>query len=258
MVARLRREERNGGCAAGEDGSLVAGASLRCESHRLVQAAANEYSDDWDVVARDDSTRRMLWRQIAALPCARLTFPGLPAASPSVDMAADALRSAGYMVAFSRHQLSPYLALPQTWEQLLAMLSQNQRSNVRRCKRRLEREGRAGFRTTTVPGLDSDLDRFFRLEASSWKGAAGTAILKDPHAFRLYTDFAHAAAAKGWLRLHLLELDGVTIAGGYSCVLGDAAFLLKSCFDERYAHLAPGTILRAEAIWAAIGEGLAF
>jgi CelD/BcsL family acetyltransferase involved in cellulose biosynthesis len=242
----------------GQDGGLVAGASLRRESPRLIRAAANEYSDDWDVVALGDPARMMLWRQMAALPSALVTLPGLPASSPSIEMATEALRTAGYRVAITRHQLSPYLGLPGTWEELLAMLSQNQRSHIRRYKRRLEREGRASFRTTTGPGLDSDLDRFFQLEASGWKGAAGTAILKDPHALRLYRDFAHAASAQGWLRLHLLELDGVTIAGGYSCVLGDAAFLMKSCFDERCAHLAPGTILRSEAIRAAIEEGLSF
>jgi CelD/BcsL family acetyltransferase involved in cellulose biosynthesis len=250
--------EKRGLVAAlrGEDGCLVAGASLQRESPRLIRAAANEYSDDWDVVALGDPARMMLWRQLAALPGARVTLPGLPASSPSIDMATEALRTAGYRVAVTRHQLSPYIALPDSWEQLLAMLSQNLRSNVRRYKRRLEREGRVSFRTTTGPGLDSDLDRFFQLEASGWKGAAGTAVLDDPDALRLYRDFAHAAAGQGWLRLHLLELDGVTIAGGYSCVLGDAAFLLKSCFNERYARLAPGTILRSEAIRAAIGEGL--
>jgi CelD/BcsL family acetyltransferase involved in cellulose biosynthesis len=240
----------------GKDGNLVAGASLARESPRLVRAAANEYSDDWDVVALDEPERRTLWREIAALPGARLTLRGLPAASPSADIAPDALRAARYRVAVTRQQLSPYLPLPETWEQLLAGLSQNQRSNVRRYKKRLEREGRAVFRTTKGPDLDADLDLFFRLEASGWKGRAGTAILNDPRALRLYTDFAHAAAAKGWLRLHLLELDGVTIAGGYACVLGDAAFLLKSCFDEGYARLAPGTILRSEALRGAIAARL--
>jgi CelD/BcsL family acetyltransferase involved in cellulose biosynthesis len=239
-----------------EDGNLVAGAGLLRASSRLLQAAANAYSDDWDVVARDEPSRRMLWQRIGALPGARLTLRGLPAASPSADIAPGALRAAGYRLALARQQLTPYLALPETWDQLLAKLSQNQRSNVRRYKKRLEREGTAVFRTTTSGDLDADLDRFFRLEASGWKGRAGTAILNDARALRLYTDYAHAAAAQGWLRLHLLELDGVTIAGGFSCVLGDAAFLLKSCFDERYARFAPGTILRAEALRGAIDEGL--
>jgi CelD/BcsL family acetyltransferase involved in cellulose biosynthesis len=222
----------------------------------VVRAAVNEYSDDWDAVAVDDSARRLLWSQIAELPAARLTLPGVPAASPSVAIASEALRAVGYRVAVTREQLSPYVELPESWEELLAMLSRNQRSQVRRHRKRLEREGRLAFRTATGPDLDGALDRFFQLEASGWKGAAGTAIQSDSRAVRLYTDFAHAAASRGWLRLYVLELDGVTIAADYSCVLGDAAFLLKTCYDERFARLSPGMVLRSEALRAAIGEGL--
>jgi CelD/BcsL family acetyltransferase involved in cellulose biosynthesis len=242
----------------GAGGSPHAGAGLLRQSGRVVGAAANVYSEDWDAVAVDDTARRLLWRQIAALSATRLTLPGLPADSPSVAIASDALRDAGYRVAVARQQLSPYVALPETWDELLATLSRNERSQVRRKMKRLEREGRLVFRTTTGPDLDGDLDRFFRLEASGWKGAANTAILNDPQTLRLYTDFAHAAASRGWLRLHLLELDGVTVAADYTCVLGDAAFLLKTCFDERYARLSPGAVLRSEALRTAIEEGLAF
>lgn len=240
----------------GADDALRAGAGLLRQSGRVIRAAANDYSDDWDAVAVDDSARRLLWRRIAALPAAQLTLPGLPAGSPSAAIAPNALRAAGYRVAVARQQLSPYLALPENWEQLLAKLSRNQRSQVRRQRKRLEGAGRLVFRTAAGPDLDGELDRFFRLEASGWKGAAGTAILNDPRALRLYTDFAHAAAGRGWLRLHLLELDGATIAADYSCVLGDAAFLLKTCFDERFGRLSPGTVLRSEALRAAIAEGL--
>ncbi|MEO8092009.1 MAG: GNAT family N-acetyltransferase [bacterium] len=239
------------------DGGILSGASLLRRSGQLVQAAANDYTEAWDVVAVDDTARRLLWDRIATLSGPRLRLAGVPAASPTAAIAPEALRAAGYRVAVGRQQLSPYVALPETWEKLLATLSRNQRSQVRRKRKRVEREGSLVFRTTTAADLDTDLDRFFELEASGWKGAAGTAILQDPRALRLYTDFARAAASKGWLRIHLLELGGVAIAGDYSCVLGDAAFLLKTGFDERYAHLSPGAVVRGEALRAAIEAGLA-
>ena len=238
------------------DGALRAGAGLLRRSRRDLSAAANVYSDDWDVVAVDDSARERLWRGIAALPAVRLTLPAVPATSPTVAIAASVLSECGYRVAVSSQQLSPFLELPGSMDELLATMRRKKRSQIRALRRRLEGEGQLVFRTTTGPGLEADLERFLRLEASGWKGAAGTAILNDPAAQQLYTEFAHAAARAGWLRLHLLELDGVTIAGDYSCVLGDAEFLLKTCFDERYKHLSPGTALRTEVLRAAIEDRL--
>jgi CelD/BcsL family acetyltransferase involved in cellulose biosynthesis len=242
----------------GGDGNVRAGACLSRESDRVVRGAANEYSEGWDVVAVDDSARRLLWQQIAELPATRLTLAGLAPGGASVAIAPDALRAAGYRVAITRQQSSPCLALPDTWEKLLSTGSRKLRTQVRQFARRLEREGRVVFRTVTGPEVDRDLERFFALEASGWKGAAGTAILNDPRALQLYSDFAHAAARRGWLRLHLLELDGVTIAADYSCVLGGGAFLLKTCFDESYARLSPGLVLRSQVLRASIEEGLRF
>jgi len=240
----------------GADGAFLAGAVLCRSSRGRIRAAANEYSEDWDLVAADDASRRSLLQGIASLRGRQLVLSALSDASPSAELAPETLREAGYRVAVTSEQRSPYLELPGTWDELLATVSRNQRSKVRRYMRHLEREGKPVFRTTVAGDLDSDLERFLDLEASGWKGKAGTAIRQDSRAVKLYTEFAHAAAARGWLRIHLLELDGVTIAAGYGCVMRDAAFLLKSGFDERYSRLAPGAVLRAEAIRGAIEEGL--
>jgi CelD/BcsL family acetyltransferase involved in cellulose biosynthesis len=241
----------------GED-QLLAGACIVSSSRRGIESAANDYSDDWDVVAADPPSRAAIWREIASLRGRTLTFEGVPGASEAAE-ARDALADAGYRVSMVEQQQSPYLALPDSWDQLLAGLSRNHRSQIRRQWKRLGEEGelRVTTRRGVEPELSSDLDRFFALEASGWKGEAGTAILDDPAAKVLYSEFAQVAAEQGRLRLYLLELDGELIAADYSCVIGDAAFLIKTCFDERHSKLAPGAVLRAEAIRAAIEEGLA-
>src|SRR5947208_1473289 len=83
----------------------------------------------------------------------------------------------------------------------------------------LEREGELVFRTTRGGAdLDRDLDAMLRVEAAGWKSSEGTAILSDDRTQRLYRAFAYAAAERGWLRIHLLELDGRALAADYSCV----------------------------------------
>ena len=112
------------------------------------------------------------------------------------------------------------------------------------------------FRTTTGGDrLDADLDELFRVEASGWKARGGTAILTEPGAERLYRSFAHAAAARGWLRVHLLEVDGRVVAGDLGCAIGDEAFLIKTGFDEAWSHESPGLVLRGEVLRATIEDG---
>jgi CelD/BcsL family acetyltransferase involved in cellulose biosynthesis len=139
-------------------------------------------------------------------------------------------------------------------------VSRNLRSQLGRRRRALEREGSLGFRTA-VGGdeeLERDLAAFFRVESSGWKSGTGTAILSDPRTERLYTDFTRAAAAAGWLRLHLLELDGVPVAADLNCVFAGGMFLVKTGFDKRYGQFSPGLVLRGEVLRAAVQEGCRF
>ncbi len=242
----------------GRDGRLRAGAVLRGDTRRRLHAATNEYSDGWDVVAQDGGARGEIWEAIAGLDTRKITLPGISAASPSASTAVRVLADRGFKVAVSPWQSSPRLMLPPDWRTLLESVSRNLRSQVGRYRKRLEREGRLVFRTATGSELERDLNLFFSLEASGWKGANGTAILQDHRAMQLFTDFASSCAAMGWLRLHLLELDGTPIAADYTCVLGDGAFLMKTTYDERHAHLSPGLVLRAEALRSAVQEGLHF
>jgi CelD/BcsL family acetyltransferase involved in cellulose biosynthesis len=144
-------------------------------------------------------------------------------------------------------------------EALLATRSRNLRSQVGRRRRGLESEGELTFRQLRGgEGLDRDLDDFFALEAAGWKGkgGTGTAIATDPALVDLYRGFAGSMAASGRLRLYMLELDGKLIAADYGCVLASCGYLVKTAFDEDLGRLAPGLVLRAEALRASIEEGL--
>jgi CelD/BcsL family acetyltransferase involved in cellulose biosynthesis len=248
-------------CLALRDGrgALRAGACCRRLAGGRLAAAANAHTGDWDVVAADPQARRTLWQALAGLGAGAVHLPGIRSRA-SLDEADQELRASGYSTVRAAGIRSPYLELPASWEELLASVSRNHRSQLRRQRRGLEREGRLVFRTT-VGGdeeLERDLAAFFRVESSGWKSGAGTAILSDPRTERLYSDFAKAAAAAGWLRLHLLELDGVPVAADLSCAFAGGVFLIKTGFDERYRRLSPGLVLRGEALRSAVQEGARF
>jgi CelD/BcsL family acetyltransferase involved in cellulose biosynthesis len=240
-------------------GSLRAGACCRRLTGGRLAAAANEHTGDWDAVATDEQAREALWRAVAGLGAGAVDLAAIRNRH-SRQQAAQALSAAGYRTVEVTGVRSPYLELPGTWEDLLASVSRNLRSQLGRRRRGLEREGRLRFRTSAATGeeLERDLAAFLRVEASGWKSGSGTAILSDPRTTRLYTQFAKAAAAAGWLRLHLLELDGVPVAADLNCRFAGGSFLIKTGYDERYAAFSPGLVLRGEVLRAAIEEGADF
>lgn len=238
------------------DGALAAAAVL-CELRAVIATPSNEHTGDWDAVAVDDAARRMLWDGIAALRHRGLRLDWLRGDSRAAAVAGDALGSAGYRIMLKPHTSSPYLALPATWEDVLASRSSNLRQQWRRRRKALTRKGDLVLRlTTSGDELERDLDTLLALEASGWKGRQATAILSEPRTVHLYRTFARGAADSGVLRLYLLELDGRAIAGDLGCAVGGIGSLMKTGFDETDAHYAPGLVLRGEVLRASIEEGL--
>lgn len=240
-------------------GPLRAGAVLMRTPHGRLEAAANDHSGSWDVVAADAAARAELWRALLAIGARQIVLRALPAEPTAGASAAELLAGAGYRVVDEPGPFSPFLGLPERFENLLAQRSANLRSQLGRKRRALEGNGALVFRTTTGgEALERDLEAIFRVEASGWKSDQGTSILTDPGSERLYREFAHAAARHGWLRLHLLELDGVTIAGDYACSFAGGGHLIKTGYDERWSRFSPGLLLREAVLRAAVEERLEF
>jgi len=240
----------------GDRDELLAAALLRRRRDGGLAATVNDHSGDWGAVAVDDGARAALWRALAARRGPTLTLARLRGDEEWATASA-AARAAGRRVHVQPEQASPYLRMPGSFDDLLAARSANLRSQLRRRTRALERAGALELRTTTSgPRLDADFDAFVAVEGSGWKDRAGTSIARDAPAARLYRAFATAAAERGWLRLHLLELDGEVLAADLGCVIGDQAFLIKTGFATGHAERSPGLVLRGAVIRHLVDEGV--
>jgi CelD/BcsL family acetyltransferase involved in cellulose biosynthesis len=239
------------------DGGLRAGALLHRVRGRLA-AASNVHSGAWGAVARDERARQELWDALLALGVGRVQLYGLMQAEPGTRALHETLRGAGYSVAEVPGPFSPWLELPASYEELLGTVSASLRSQIKRRRRALEKQlGEVSFRTVASGAtFDRDLETFLRLEASGWKTKSGTAILSAAATERLYRGFARAAAARGWMRLYLLEAGGEPIAADYGCAFAGCGAFIKTGFDETHGRLSPGLVLRAEVLRSSIDEGL--
>ncbi len=125
--------------------------------------------------------------------------------------------------------------------------------------RRGEKEG--GVRTQIISPrpeeVDSLLDIAFEIEARSWKGAAGTALVHDRLRGGFLREYARRASAAGTMRIALLRIGDVAAAMQVAVEEGGRWWLLKIGFDPALAACSPGVLLLAETLRHAVRCDLA-
>jgi CelD/BcsL family acetyltransferase involved in cellulose biosynthesis len=118
------------------------------------------------------------------------------------------------------------------------------RKELRRLRKRLADTGALTSTTTGDPAvLTAALVDFLALEASGWKGRAGTAA-KGNDAIRCFViEAVSALAAEGKASVSRLALDGRAIAAIVTLRSGDEAWCWKIAYDEAYSRSSPGVQL---------------
>jgi CelD/BcsL family acetyltransferase involved in cellulose biosynthesis len=142
-----------------------------------------------------------------------------------------------------------------TWETWFARRSANLRATIRRATRSLEACGTVTHRTTSrAEDVDRDLERLFELHDARWRETkGGSRAFARRHDF--HRDFARQAFARGWLRLHFLEVDGQPVAGHYNLRFGGSESFYQSGRDPSYGRYSVGLLLHVHAIRDAIADG---
>ncbi len=155
---------------------------------------------------------------------------------------------------------SPSVILQDLPENPLAALSASRRKSLRARRRKAE-DAHGPFTLrhlsptlTELPGL---LDTAFAIEASGWKGRAGTAMAMDAPQGDFYRLFCRRAAKRGRLRLSFLDIGQTPAAMHISVQSDDALWLIKTGFDEQFSAASPGVQLDMMVLAQARADGLA-
>lgn len=130
------------------------------------------------------------------------------------------------------------------WQGWLASKSRNFRHQVGKVERRLARRGRLRFR------LAGDLRAFRALHEAHWGPRSRAFAGRWP----FHERFAADAHERGWLRIHLLDLDDRPVAALYNLRFGG----VECCYQAgRLPALSgAGFVLHAHAIRAAMQDGM--
>ena len=122
-------------------------------------------------------------------------------------------------------------------------LPARRRADLRRTRRRLEERLGAEVEFVQVEPDDQAIQEFLRLEASGWKGEAGTAFAAQATHAAFFTELCHRFAAHGRLELTAMRCGGRNLAMATLLAARDCRYAFKVAFDEEFRKQAPGAQL---------------
>jgi CelD/BcsL family acetyltransferase involved in cellulose biosynthesis len=161
-------------------------------------------------------------------------------------------------IAFAARTLLPKLTVPLeyhtsayfrtggTYEELTKSLGSKFKSNLRRRNRIAEQTAPLRHQRYRRPEeLDEAFGLFLELEASGWKGVAGTssAIRMVPEMLAFYTALLREFGTRDACVINLLWHGDTAVAGQFCLQIGATFYILKVGFSEPHANFAPGILL---------------
>ena len=179
----------------------------------------------------------------------------LPEGSPTPAALTGLATAAGWPAELVPEDVCPYVDLPDSWDDYLAMLSRKQRHELRRKMRRAERSARVEIvEASDLAMLDDHLATFIALHEASTADKAD--FMRDPRMQEFFGRVARTTLENGWLDLSFLTLNGEWAASMFCFRYQGAVMVYNSGFDPRaYASLSPGLVLLGHRIKQAIETG---
>jgi CelD/BcsL family acetyltransferase involved in cellulose biosynthesis len=212
---------------------------------------ANAHSVQFDIArlpgAAGEAAVRALWGLLKKTPGWHMlelpVFPDNGACQRLMGWAAEeGLRSLTFLF-----QDSPILRMQPDGEGRLNWLggtSRHFRHELRRFARLLEAE--TGSKPQLVRETQANpslLGQFYELEAAGWKGHEGSAIQCSSETRAFYDQIAREAAARGYLRLYSLEVNGSMVAGAFGVTTEGCSYPMKIAYDEGLRRCGPGQLM---------------
>jgi CelD/BcsL family acetyltransferase involved in cellulose biosynthesis len=224
-------------------GALVAVLPLS-RRHGLRASTTNWHTPVYGPVCIDADAARQLAERVFSQGLQRIELSFVDRADPALPELRRAAAASGYQTVERTRMRSPYLPIEGDWASFLARLTSKRRNRLRRLVRGLETHGTVHFEVLDgSERLDELLEEVFAVEASSWKGAARSAIVSRRDTHHFYARVARWAAEQGILRLGFLRVDGKPVAVHYCLEADGVHYIIKPGYDPAYRKEGPGIVI---------------
>lgn len=212
--------------------------------NKLLESPANYHTPGFGLLAEDPIAAAALAGELFGDAPTHVSLTSLDPDGGSLEAFRVAAEDAGYRVVIRPFTRSLYLDVDGDWQGYERGLSRNLLRDLRKSMRGLEHEGKVSV--DVMHGgehLEDRMREAFVVEASGWKGAAGTAIQSDPRTQRFYTAIGRWAAECGVLRLYMLRVDRRPLAMCFALQEHGVCQLLKAGYDPAFGAYSPGKLL---------------
>jgi CelD/BcsL family acetyltransferase involved in cellulose biosynthesis len=141
-----------------------------------------------------------------------------------------------------------HIPIEGSFEDYLARIDSKVKSNWRNRSRKVFALGPAPqmHRIDVPADMAAAVDRFIRLERSSWKAEAGLGVGKDERHRDFYAHLTTTLAARGEAAFYFLRSGEADLAASLLFMLDDVMYERHIAYSPEHANLSPGIVLRAE------------
>ncbi len=238
------------------DGSLLAVAPLALGEDGVLRFSGGSDVTDYLDIAAAEGDHEAAWGAIlshlegpGAPPWKEMDLHCVPGGSPTLKL----LLQTPERAEAEQEDVCPVIALPDSWDDYMGMLSGREERELRRKIRKANLEPGLEFQRTLTPEqLEADLDDFFRLHALSQPDKAD---FWTPGRRAFFREVAAEMLRLGWLDLTLMRVDGHAVGANFSFDYEDRIYLYNSGYDPGERELSGGVVLLARNIKEAIRAG---
>ena len=238
----------------GEEIYGIAPLVLNGETARLVSDSdLIDYSDFITAPSKNKAFFEILFSHLRQEGITRVDIPRVRSDSSAVSCLNTYSSALACHVSCSPVDMLYEMALPDTWEAYLGLLTGTERHEIRRKIRRLEGAGNVGLRVIeNLKDVSHEMDTFIKLFRSNRPEKAEFMSSAVESFFRT---LAREMAEAGLLKLFLLDLNGMPVAAVMCFDYDSTFYLYNNGYDRQFTHLSVGLLSKVFSVQEGIKRG---
>ena len=198
-----------------------------------------------DPDADTDAVLDALTAALRQSPWPLLWFDGVPVDAPHWRALSAAFARTGMTCERRVRWHAPLIEIDHDWPACQQRWPKQHRSKMVKAQRCLAKQGNVQCVTHSdvePAQIEPLLRRAFEVEDRSWKGDAGSSVLRTPGMFEFFVRQAVQLAQWGQLELSFLELDGRAVAFVYGFGAKGVSCWHKIGYDAEFRSASPGQL----------------